>query len=1100
MNFVNLNTITCYSTLKSTIKIPELIQVAKKRGYWSLAITDFNVLHGTIQFYDQCIQNNLKPIIGMTLGTRGFSDMRIKLVLLAENKEGYKNLLKISTLINIDSNFQTLESLKDYYSGLTVIISPTENEIIESNFEKINEMIGKYRKLFSNLYLGYSPSLMNLSKMNIYEKIYQQKLLKIVYMDEVKYLNAEDEVALKILEAIDKQEKIDPEDPLLTVPGSHELKSASEVVNPEKGDLFDAVTNANNLAKELNVEIVKEKTELPHFKSSFDSSSKYLKHLVSQGLTELGKDQDPEYLKRVEYELKVIDEMGFADYFLIIWDIVNYANSADIQLGAGRGSAAGSLVSYTLGISKVDPIEYGLLFERFLNPARVNMPDIDLDVPDDKRGEIIKYLQQKYGRDNFAQIITFSTLGVKQGIRDCLRVFSADNKTVSRWINAVPHGLHVTLKQCYSESSEFQKLVNEDKFGRMLFSVLLKIEGLPRQPSIHAAGVVISENKLVDKIPLQEGANDILLTQYVYHDVEELGLLKIDILGLRNLTILKKMIDLVHKYDDPNFKVEQIDNKDPLTLKVFHDADTDGVFQFESDGLKRVLLKMDVESFNDIVATNALFRPGPMGQINTYIEHKKNKDTSYDPDLAPLKPIIDSTYGVIVYQEQVMQAANLMAGFPLSEADMLRRAMSKKNRALLDEYQTKFIDGAVQKGYSEKQAKKVYDLIEYFSNYGFNKSHSVAYSMLAFWLGYIKSHFPIHFFTVQLEYSLGDYTRLRNLINAAKRKNIRTISPEINTSIFNFTNDGKKIISGLVLIKDLRRDFIKEVVSKRFKYGSYKDLNDLLNRVDRRFLKDDNFLPLIRSGACDDFPGNRRELVENLKTSIDSIVFSQNNVNLFEQLKPRWDPYPDFSYDEKIEMEHELTGLYLNGSPFDEFKNLEKIYQPQKINQLQKGKKSWIFATIVKKQVIKDKNGKQMSFISLDDMEDVIEGVIFSDQYFEYSSQVIEGKKIAAFGQIRDRRGINFIINKMFLLKEASKTFNDEKLFVEVSEIDSKKMKILQQLFAKNHGLNPVYIVNNKTGQNVLLNPNSWVSMSEELYHELIQLVGNKHVIFQEKK
>ncbi|BDR58672.1 DNA polymerase III subunit alpha [Xylocopilactobacillus apicola] len=1101
MKFANLNTITCYSMLNSTIKIPDLVQTAKNRGYSSLAITDYNVLHGAIQFYDQCLANDLKPIIGMTLQTKGFKGSDVSVVLLAQNQIGYHNLLKISTLINSEQIGFDLTKFKDFIAGITAIIHPLENEIFQNNIEETEALLTKYQEIFSTLYLGYCPAVTTLSTLEIYEKIYQEQKIKIVYLADVRYLNAEDAVALKVLRAIDEQAILNPADPLLSAPGIQELKSVKEITNSKQGDLFEAIANANSLAEELNVTITKEKTELPHFKSTLKESNEYLAKLVSDGLKKIGKDQDSHYLKRANNELKVIEKMGFADYFLIIWDIVNYANSAQIQLGAGRGSAAGSLVSYALGISKVDPIKYGLFFERFLNPERVNMPDIDLDVPDDKRSDIIKYLQKRYGKENFSQIIVFSTLGVKRSLRDCLKIFSADNQTVTRWINAVPRHLHVTLEQCYEESAEFRKLVSADSFGRMLWGILKKIEGLPRQPSIHAAGVVISEEKLVNKIPLEDNGSDVLITQYVYHDVEELGLLKIDILGLRNLSILKKMVDLVRRYDDPNFQVEAINEHDPASLKIFHDGDTDGVFQFESSGLKRVLINMDVENFNDIVAANALFRPGPMGQINTYIEHKLKKTENTDPDLLPLNSITESTYGVIVYQEQVMQIANVMAGFPLSEADMLRRAMSKKNRPLLEKYQAKFISGAVNRGYSAEQAKKVYDLIEYFSNYGFNKSHSVAYSMLAFWLAYIKAHFPLHFFAIQMGTALGDFDRLRNFINAARKRSLEVIGPNVNTSFFNFTDDGEKIVSGLIIIKGLRRDFITEIVNKRLKYGKYQDFNDLLSRMDHQFLSEDNFIPLIKAGACDDLHSNRRELTENLKTNLDSLKFSQNNVNLFAQLKPRWDEYPDFSNDEKIEMEHDLTGLYLHGSPFDEFQKLSQIYHAQSIQSLKNGKDCWIFASILKVRTIKDKTGKQMAFLTLDDTENQIDSVVFSDRYFELRNQIVEGQKSALYGQTRERtKGLNFVISQIFSLNEAKKKFDENKLFIDISNISNPDLQLLQKLLKKHHGLSPVYLIDNTHQKNVLLAPNSWVDVNEEFYESLLKLVGKEHFVYRDRK
>ncbi|MGL5900894.1 MAG: OB-fold nucleic acid binding domain-containing protein, partial [Lactobacillaceae bacterium] len=491
---------------------------------------------------------------------------------------------------------------------------------------------------------------------------------------------------------------------------------------------------------------------------------------------------------------------------------------------------------------------------------------------------------------------------------------------------------------------------------------------------------------------------------------------------------------------------------------------------------------------------------GPMGQINTYIDHKKHKNEPYDPDLVPLKPIIASTYGVIVYQEQVMQVAHMMAGFPLSEADMLRRAMSKKNHRLLEKYQSKFIDGALKNGYSQKQAKKVYDLIEYFSNYGFNKSHSVAYSMLAFWLAYIKAHFPIHFFTVQLAYATGDLGRLRVFINSAKKRKIQVIAPNINQSVLNFSNDGQKIISGLIVIKGLRRDFISEIVKKRLKYGIYKDLNDFLNRLNQRFLKIDNFIPLIKAGACDRLHKNRRELLENLQMSLDSIKFSQNNITLFQQLKPRWDNYPDFSYEEKIAMEYDLTGLYLNGGPFDQFEELAKIYHPQKIKSLEQRKNSWLFVTLSKIRVIKDKNKQKMAFVTLDDAEDQIDGVVFANRYFDLYPNLVETKKVGVYGQLRKQKEKSFIINKLFLLSTAKDAFDHEKLFIDITKISNTNLQNLRKLLRQYPGLSPVFLIDNDNNKNVLLNPDNWVNVTNVFYRKLLTLVGQSHVVFQKER
>jgi len=538
--------------------------------------------------------------------------------------------------------------------------------------------------------------------------------------------------------------------------------------------MAQAVENTNQIADDCNVEIEFKATELPEFTTPEGVTSiQFLHDLTTKGLKKrLNNDVSSNYVQRLTYELGVIDKMGFSDYFLIVWDVIKHAHEVGIKTGPGRGSAAGSLVSYCLGITQVDPIKYDLLFERFLNPQRANMPDIDLDLPDDRRDEMVMYMHDKYGSDHMAQIITFGTLAAKMALRDISRTFSQTQFQISQWSNAIPRKLNITLKDSFDESSTLRNLVDNSRENQLIFKVAQRIEGIPRHYSTHAAGVILSKKPLTDIVAVQLEDDGINLTQQTKYNVESIGLLKIDFLGLKNLTILDKAIQAISKKYGREFVSEKIPLNDQKTLELFQRGATDGVFQFESDGIRSVLRQLRPTSFDDIVATNALYRPGPMQNISTFIARKHGQEPINYPDRS-LEKVLKPTYGIIVYQEQVMQASSEMANFSLADADILRRAISKKNERLIEENRQKFVDGAVSQGHDKESAEKVYQYIEKFGNYGFNKSHAVAYSMIAFWLAYMKVHFPDVFFACLLNSNLNNETKVATYVQDAKDSHVK---------------------------------------------------------------------------------------------------------------------------------------------------------------------------------------------------------------------------------------------------------------------------------------------------------------------------------------
>lgn len=577
-----------------------------------------------------------------------------------------------------------------------------------------------------------------------------------------------------------------------------------------------ALAESGEIAARCHAEIDMHQQLLPRFPlPKGEEAATVLRETAYRGLKARGLDEQPEYQERLSYELNVITEMGFADYFLIVWDVMKYAREHDILTGPGRGSAAGSLVSYALQITDVDPILYNLLFERFLNPERVTMPDIDLDFPDNKRDEVISYVVAKYGEQHVAQIGTFGTLAAKAAIRDTARTFGLNSVQLSEWAKLIPSTLGITLEKALKDNPRLEKHIHFSRKNEMIWEIACAIEGLPRHISTHAAGIVISDEPLVDQVPLQKGSQDALLTQYAMGDLEQIGLLKMDFLGLRNLNLLDRVLRAVNYNRKLKLTLKDIPLNDELTLQLFKRGDTTGVFQFESDGIRRVLRNLEPTSFEDIVAVDALYRPGPMEQIDTFIARKHGRQTISYPH-KDLKSILEVTYGVIVYQEQIMQVASTMAGFSLGEADLLRRAVSKKKADVLNEQREKFVSGAKQKGYQEQSAQEVYDLILRFANYGFNRSHAAAYSKIAFQLAYLKAHFPAEFMAALLSSVFGNDAKIGQYVSEAKKYGIKMLAPSINSSHYYFQVEGNTSIRySFRVIRKVPNKFILELLEER---------------------------------------------------------------------------------------------------------------------------------------------------------------------------------------------------------------------------------------------------------------------------------------------
>ncbi|KPN82139.1 DNA polymerase III subunit alpha [Apilactobacillus kunkeei] len=1122
MDYTPLNVMSSYSLLNSTISIDELISTAIKRGYTNLALTDDKVMYGAVEFYDKCIKNNIHPIIGLTFSVENVSadEESNQLIVLAKNNDGYKNIMKLSTLAKTRENENL--SIDDVLSFTkdTFIIVPDYGEVAalikQHQVDTVSDFIGDLKNGHEggDIFLAISEEkLEDNDYIEQVKPLSEQLGVGLIASSRVQNLNSDDAFALKVMQCIRDDNR------RLTNPlgESHEetqnwLKSSSDVINDyQLKGLEECLTNNEKVAKSCHVEISKKQPVLPHYDNGKNMSSKdFLAELCITGLkhrlVELAvpKGKWLVYRDRLRHELQVIDGMGFNDYFLIVWDVINYAHQQNIMTGPGRGSAAGSLVSFCLYITDVDPIEYDLLFERFLNDQRAQMPDIDLDIPDDKREVILNYVHDKYGHQNVAQIVTFDTMSTKQVLRDVGRTFGLSKFEQDEWSKAIPNKLKITLKESYDNSLKLRNLVNDNALNKLMYETATKLEGNPRHSSTHAAGLVLSQNKIVETSPLQSGNEELLITQYSKNYVEEIGLLKIDFLGLKNLSILNDIIQLVRKDVNSNFDIRKINLNDPKTLELFQQGDTNGIFQFESDGIKRVLKSLHPDNFNEVAAVDALYRPGPMENIDTFIARKKGKEKVEGID-ATLVDVLGPTYGIIVYQEQVMQVASIMGGFTLGEADLLRRAMSKKKQGVMESMRDKFITGAEKKGYSKQSASQTFEYIERFASYGFNKSHAVAYSKMAFELAYLKAHFSRQFFTGLLNSVMGNHDKINVYVVEAKKRNINVLAPDINKSFEEFIDDGQNIIFGLRCIKGIRSDFIREIVEEREQNGPYKGLEEFISRISPQFRKNDLLKPLIYVGAFDSFSDNRSELANSIDEYVESVNLSGGSQDLFKTLKPKKRVAEELSLVDKLELENKYVGVYLSGHPVEQYQRLQsamKIVSSDELGSYDEPINCLLFVQRVK--TIRTKKGDNMAFVDGTDVAGDINVTVFPSTYKLIANWIRTSMVIMVSGKPEKRNGqYQLIADKMYpaanVLSKIKKQMPSEKWYLKIDEAHNSN-QVLRNVYAlmkQNHGNHQVVIYNSQNGTKKLLSTDNNLNNSKELHDKLIQLLGNGNVVYK---
>ncbi|WEV40635.1 DNA polymerase III subunit alpha [Lactobacillus sp. ESL0681] len=1010
MKIAALQNISAYTLLESPVKIRDLLVMAQKYGYEAIALTDINVTYGLVNFYEVAQEVGIKPLLGMQLRLNGLIDSahQYDLIALAKTDEGYRNLLRLSSAINLltengtNDKVLTLIELTKYLNDLVFIVPANQtSELV--NLQAQNEQFGHnlIRKLMrlipssSDLYLGVYAQKSQAAYYNYVAALAKQFEIQTVCVEDNQYLKPQDQFLKHTLQAIKHGQQLPDVEQMSHQAGSHALVDTQEFSERcHNLELDNSLATTWQIAEDCHAKIVFQTPVLPKYQQDkFTTSKEYLDYLAQKGLKGRfsGHKVPANYQKQLDYELKVIDQMGFNDYFLIVWDVINYCHRVGITTGPGRGSACGSLVSYSLRITEVDPLKYHLLFERFLNPARHEMPDIDLDIPDNRRDDVIKYMFNKYGMDHAAQILTFGTLAAKQALRDTGRVFGLSEAELSKWSQSVPYAKgKITLKEAYQNSAEMRLLVGASPKNKLLYQTAANLEGLPRHYSIHAAGLVLSDDSIAGISGLQSGQLGIPVTQQTKKYVEALGLLKIDFLGLRNLTILGDTLAMINQ-QGAKIDPQQIPLDDPKTLKAFQNGDTELVFQFESSGIRKVLRELHPDNFEDLVAVNALYRPGPMQNIATFIARKKGQEPVIYPDPS-LKEILAPTYGILVYQEQVMETAQVLAGFSLGEADLLRRAMSKKNQMVIEQEKDKFISGAIQKGHSRQVATQVYSYIEQFANYGFNRSHAVAYTQIAFWLAYLKLHYPAEFYAAMLNSSLANHAKSQDYIMQVQNAGGKILPPDINRSGLNYQLQSGKILVGLRAIKGLPKDLLSQIITLR-KHKTIKSFEGFLRQIDVKFVKPKLVQIMIKSGLFDSLNPNRNELLVNCQEIIENVELTGQNLALSESLggiplKPAQAP----TKTEKAEMEIEVLGFSTMTSPLIAVQKYAQKFHARSLADFEVTDIGVAVGKLMKLKLIRTKKGATMAFGIFADSTSRQDVVIFPNVYDQVHNNLKEGQ------------------------------------------------------------------------------------------------------------
>ncbi len=1057
MQFVHLHTHSHYSLLDGLAKIDDLVGKAKANGMTALALTDHGSMYGAIEFYQKCKSAGIKPIIGVETylapnGLRnkrpGIDDLRYHLILLAKNLTGYKNLLKLVSTAYLEGFYYKpridWETLVKHHEGLICCSACLQGEIpraiLSGDEKKTASVIERYHQVFGDdfyLEMQHNPGLPDQIKVNEALKIWSKKFnIPLIASNDIHYLDESDDDAQDVLICLQTKHKKQDRD-RLSLLGINLAMTTPQDMARDFADTPQALANTVAIADKCELEIPFGQIQLPRFDLPTGvTPDQQLASLAQQGIAKRYPDVVPAALaERLQYELGVIAKTGFASYFLIVADFVNWAKSNGIVVGPGRGSAAGSIVSYLTNITNVDPLKYDLLFERFLNPERISMPDIDLDFADTRRDEVIRYVETKYGKDHVAQIITFGTMAARVAIRDVGRVLDLPYAFCDRLAKLVP--TFATLDEALQKEPDLKNLYDNDPSAKKVIDTAKRLEGVARHTSTHACGVLITPRPLTEYVPLQYAAtgDNSIVSQYSLHPVEDLGLLKMDFLGLRNLTILENTLNVIEKIHGQKVILENIALDDKKTFQLLQAGDTTGVFQLESSGMKRYLKQLKPTSLEDIIAMVSLYRPGPMELIPDFIDRKHGKKsvTYLHPKL---KPILENTYGIAVYQEQILRMARDLAGFTLGEADVLRKAVGKKIASLLEEQRIKFVDGCVKNGLEKNIAKQVFDFIEPFARYGFNRAHAACYAMIAYQTAYFKANYPTEFMASLLTSDADDIDRVAIEVEETKKMGIEVLPPDVNESYLKFTavaeslsTDKPRIRFGLLAIKNLGEGISQAILTERKQNGPYKDFEDFLTRVQSKDLNKKSLESLAKSGALDTLVRNRNQVLGNIEKILQFVHETQkeqssSQASLFGALTTATSPslnldeVNDLDSRQKLAWEKEFLGLYISDHPYKVFYNeladrttlLREL--PERLRQRQTAVR--VGGTIDTLKKIYTRSGEAMLFGKLADTSGAVEIIIFPTLLKTLGDILAENKIIIVEGKLSDKDGeVKIIVERL---------------------------------------------------------------------------------------
>ena len=1100
--FVHLHVHSEFSLLDGANRIKDLPVRAKELGMDAMAITDHGVMFGAIDFYKACKANGIKPIIGceVYVAPRKMADRDPSidnrynhLILLAKDNNGYKNLAKLVSLGFTDGFYYKpridKEVLEKYHEGLicssACLAGEVASEIVKGDMEAAKKSALWFKSIFGEDYY------LEIQNNGIKEQVLvNQKLIQLskeldiplLATNDSHYLKKEDAYNHEVLLCIQTGKRMSDEDRMRFETDELYIKSPEEMMDYFKA-VPDAIENTVKVAEKCNVEFEFGHTILPNYDvpEEFATHYDYLKKLTDDGIrNRYGENPSKDIIERKEYELGVIKKMGYVDYFLIVWDYVHYAKSHGIPVGPGRGSGAGSIVAYAIEITDIDPIKYGLIFERFLNPERISMPDFDIDFDYEKRQDVIDYVARKYGHDHVSQIITFGTMAAKMVIRDVARVLDYPYAEADKLAKMIPNEIHITISKAMEINKELKDLYDTNLEVKKLLDIAMALEGMPRQASTHACGIIIAREPVVNYVPLY-ARDGVISTQYIMTTLEELGLLKMDFLGLRTLTVIRDAKELIKKNRGIDVEFDK-DMADPKVYKLWQDGDSVGIFQFESQGMTNFMKELKPDCLEDIIAGVSLYRPGPMDQIPRYIANKKDPEHAVYTHPA-LKPILKVTYGCMVYQEQVMQIVRDLAGYSLGRADLVRRAMGKKKldvmakerenfvHGKLDENGNVEIPGCVRNGIDEASANKIFDEMSEFAKYAFNKSHAACYAVVAYQTAYLKAYYPAEFMSAMLNSFLGNLDKIPIYINECKKSNIAILKPDINKSYTKFTATDNSVRFGLGSIKNVGLAAVDAIVKERENGGEFKDFTDFAERIYGEAVNKKCIESLIRAGAFDNMGKTRCTLIASYEQIIDTIADSQkknftNQITMFDisnseediqKMKYNYMEMDEFSEKELLSMEKEMLGIYISGHPLEKYrKQLDEVtnFNTAQIEEameqmtagekcdLQDGQSVKLAGVITKIKKKFTKSNKVMAFVTIEDLYGSCELIVFESCYNKCSNLLMEESLILCEGRIsiRDENDITIIANQITELKSNSQ----RKLVIDITDLPEETKEKLR--------------------------------------------------------